>query len=37
VITAPLNPGFIFTFLGGVAIFADGAIFLFSFLKKLLR
>jgi hypothetical protein len=37
VISAPLNPGFIFTFLGGLIIFADGFIFLFPFLKKLLH
>jgi hypothetical protein len=37
VISAPLNPGLIFTFLGGFIIFADGFIFLFPFLKKLLH
>ncbi len=37
VISAPINPGFIFTFLGGLVIFADGFIFLCTFLKKLLH
>lgn len=34
VISAPLNPGFIFTFLGGLIIFVDGFIFLRTFLKN---
>ena len=35
IISAPISAGFIFTVLGGLVIFADGFIFLFSFLKKL--
>jgi hypothetical protein len=34
-ISAPINPGFIFTFLGGLVIFADGFVFLFTIVKKL--
>jgi len=35
IISAPMSAGFIFTFLGGLVIFADGFIFLVTFLKKL--
>jgi len=35
IISAPISAGFIFTALGGLVIFADGFIFLFTFLKKL--
>ena len=35
IISTPMSAGFIFTFLGGFIIFADGFIFLVTFLKKL--
>jgi hypothetical protein len=37
IISAPISAGFIFTVLGGLIIFADGFIFLFNFLRKLLH